>query len=259
MRLIAKWISQGLMVIAACVTGDWSLVDAFHLMHDDGSFHLFGMTLQGPKSHIELGLRLFISVCAVALIAATDLWDVYLPRRKLDDFRTEYLKLRSEDWKKELADAEIRLSIWYAKRPWYWPFWKVFYLAWSDGFDPPRADRDKKMRLASWQGISGQAYRSRETVSLSPLKYESFGWFAKWLMLNSFRMTASQLARTRDIKALLSTPMLLKNDPTKTSKAAGVINLDSLTDKGAKHLMANVDSLSKFFSEQGKVLAHLAT
>ena len=117
MRLIAKWISQVLTVIAACVAGDWSLVDAFHLMHDDGSFHLFGMTLQGPKNHVELGLRLFISVCAIALIAATDVWDVYVPRRKLNEFRTEYLKLRAEEWKTKIANAEIRLSIWYAKRP----------------------------------------------------------------------------------------------------------------------------------------------
>ena len=55
------------------------------------------------------------------------------------------------------------------------------------------------------------------------------------------------------------TPVLLKKDPTKISKAVGVINLDSLTKQGAESLLKNRYSLNAFFIEQGKVLAHLAT
>jgi hypothetical protein len=215
-----------------------------------------GFGFRGNKIHVELGIRLVLSGCAIALLIATDAFDIFIPRRVLRNVRDNYLALESPEWKAGLAGAEIRISIWYARRLWYWPFWKVFKLAWSTGFSPPY-DADLTLTLAAWQGISGQAYRSRERVSLGSPDVGGMTRGQKWLLLNRFRMTAWQLKKTDHIKGLISIPMLLDQGSTKPQKAVGVINLDSWTDGGAGQLQRNKLDLEQFFVKQAKTLAIL--
>lgn len=256
MRLIAKWIAQILTAAAACLSGTWTLVDIFHIQVAPNLFSIFGLNFNGEKIHVELGIRIILSGSAILLLIATDAFDIFIPRRVLRNARDSYLAVESPEWQAELAPAEIRISIWYARRLWYWPFWKVFILAWSSGYLPPH-DADLALTLAAWQGISGQAYRSRERVSLGSPNVSSFTASEKWLLMNRFRMTVWQLRKTDHIKGLLSVPMLLDRGRTKPQKAVGVINLDSLTDAGAGRLERNKLDLAKFFVKQGKILAIL--
>jgi hypothetical protein len=115
MRLIGKWISQCLLVAAALLPGDWSLPDTLHLVQSDGSVRIMGFNI-GPKLHAELTARIVLSALAIGLVAITDIWDTYLPRRALRHFRDEYLDLQKLSWQPLLGNDGVRVNVMYAKR-----------------------------------------------------------------------------------------------------------------------------------------------
>jgi hypothetical protein len=172
MRNIIKWSSQLLLLIAACLSGAYSLIDFLGLQVSANELHVFFWTLHGDKELIEFRVRLYCSVLALALIVVMDILDIYLPARKIKDIRKNYMNLKADLFKEKIKSKDLRISIWYLRRPWYWPFWKTFKLDWKTGFAAP-IDKDLKVRLALWQGVSGLAFRSREPKILSSvIKYQ---------------------------------------------------------------------------------------
>jgi hypothetical protein len=256
MRNIVKWLSQLLLLIAAFLSGTYSLIDFLGLEVSANQLRFFGWTLHGDKQHIEFHLRLYCSVLALALVVVMDILDIYLPARKMKDTRKNYMGLKGDLFKEKIKSKDLRISIWYLRRPWYWPLWKTFKLDWKTGFAAP-IDKDLKVRLAPWQGVSGLAFRSREPKILpSTISINSLNWPEKWLLMNEHRMAHWQLEKVAAVTGLISIPMLVVRE-NKPDKAVGVINVDSVTEAGAKYIAENSLDLGAFFLDQGKALALL--
>jgi hypothetical protein len=256
MRNIVKWFSQILLLIAAFLSGSYSLIDFLHLQVKPNEFHVFWWTLFGEKTVVEFRVRFYVSVIALVAIIVMDILDVYLPARKVKDIRKNYMNLKADLFKEKIKSKDLRISIWYLRRPWYWPFWKTFKLDWKTGFAAP-SDKDLKVRLATWQGVSGLAFRLREPKTLpSVISINSLSWPEKWLLMNEHRMAHWQLKKVEAVTGLISIPMLMVRE-NKPDKAVGVINVDSVTDAGAKHISENFKDLAAFYLDQGKALALL--
>jgi hypothetical protein len=255
MRLIVKLCSQGLLVLAALLSSSWSLLDTLHLVRSDGTVQMMGL-ITGTKASVELRLRVILSIGALLSIAATDLWDIYMPRKKLSDFRKEYLAQQVKTWRDQLGN-EIRVSVLYARRRWYWPFWKVFEWSWNDGFKPPN-HQDVNLGLACWQGVSGRAFKDNITKSAYYSELGAPNFREKYLFGNAYRLTFRQIKKTKGLKGIVSIPLLSRGQgDSPTYKSVGVINLDTRTDSGAELLKKNQVALANYFAEAGLLLGLL--
>jgi hypothetical protein len=259
MRYIAKWLSQLLLVLSALLVGEWSLFNLFSLVGSDGQVHI-GF-ISGPKAQVELKVRLLVVVFAVILNTAAEIIDVYLPRKELREFRAEYLNAQCETWRDEIFKKipGIRVNALYVRRRWYWPFWRVFDWAWSNGFEPPHGHLDANMPLACWQGISGQALKTKVAKSVFFVSAAAPPSFREsWLLGNSFRFTNFQIERTRNITGIISIPMLRKGRAASPSyKAIGVFTIDACTPAASQFLIQNEVALVEYFFRIGKLLGSL--
>lgn len=256
MRFVAKWISQLLLVLGALLAGEWSLFDFLGLVRNGevyiGRFH-------AAKANFQLTSRLLFSAIAIGLIVAVDVLDVYLPQRELRRFRTDYLDGQCEIWRKDLfKGSPIRVGVLYARRRWYWPFWKSFVWRWSNGFDPP-GHLDVNMRLACWQGISGQAYQTEISKSaFFPDQQEELSFRKRWLYRNEFRFSRLQLKKTRIVRGIISIPLLRKiHGDSPSYRAVGVLTLDAYNAGAAEILKQNETALVEYFFRVGKLLGSL--
>jgi hypothetical protein len=254
MRHLIKWLSQILAIIAACLSGHYSLID-FLGMQKGNHVQLGPWIPSGSKEQVELELKIAILLSALILSAIIDLVDYYWPQKKISEVRKKYLKLMSDEFKSKIAQTELRISICYAKRGWFWPFWKTFDIVWCEGYAPGQ-DKEKTLRLATWQGVSGLAFRScapsrlEQRVTLSVLS-----WPRKWLLLNDYRMTYWQIKKAGNIVDFFSIPMVEKGEDGKLDRSSGVVNIGTITSKGARELDLNRQALQDYFLDKGKTLA----
>ena len=170
-KLFIRYLTQVLIVSAPMFTSRWSLLNL--LGHTDAGdadpvvLSVLGLTtLEGPKQELELTIRLCLSGFALALTAAYEAWDVYLPVIRLRDFRRTYFEATLREWREKLS-SEIRINIMYARRPWY-TLWLIPFFEWTfnDGFSPGQGHIDANMNLACFQGVCGKAYRTQEAQSV---------------------------------------------------------------------------------------------
>ncbi len=257
MRLIVKLCSQGLLVLAALLSGTWSLLDLLHVVNRDGTVQVLGFNL-GPKDPAELILRVILSVSALMSIAATDIWDIYVPRRKLRDFRKDFLDHQIKVWRKQLGN-DIRVSVLYARRRWYFPLWRVFEWAWSNGYDPPSNHKDVNLKLTCCQGVSGEAFKAQGAKSAYYAEDPKLSFAKRWLLRNKYHMTYFQLKRMKGLRGIISVALLRRYGPKASPEyeSVGVINLDTRTQAGADLLKNNEDALVTYFAETGLLLAML--
>ena len=254
-RLIVKLSSQGLLVLAALLSGTWSLLDALHLVQSDGTVQVMGIVI-GPKEPTELTLRFVLSIGALVSIAATDIWDICVPRKKLSDFRKQYLDYQIKQWRAQLTN-DIRVSVLYARRRWYWPFYKVFEWAWNNGFEPPNHG-DANLKVACWQGVSGFAFSKGKSKSAYYGGSFDLTWSKRYLLRNRYSMTWRQISKTEGLRGIISVPLLRRGPGNSASyKPVGVINLDTRTAPGAELLQKHEKELAAFFLDAGSVLASL--
>jgi|ERR1700733_3812501 len=256
-RLIVKLSSQVLLIIAALASGAWSIFDAIHAVNSDGRVHLFGLDM-GPKEPAEWTLRLILSIGAVVSIAATDVWDIVLPSKKLQDFRKEFLDHQVKGWRPHLGN-DIRVSVLYARRRWYFPLWRVFEWAWSSGYDPPNNNKDVNLKLTCRQGVSGAAFRARNAKSAYYDTDPELSFAERFLLLNKYHMTYSQLKKMKGLRGIISVPLLKRygKEASPQYKSVGVINFDTRTQDGAELLKKNEQALAVFFTDAGFLLAML--
>ena len=257
MRYIAKWLAQLILVLSALLAGEWSLFNLLNLVHPDGNVDLG--PIHGPKAHVELALRFLLALFAVALIIAADIIDVYLPRRELRRFRSAYLTGQCEIWRSELFKKHnVRVSVLYVRRRWYWPFWKAFYWAWNYGFEPPY-HHDANMRMACWQGVAGQAFEtqiSKCAFFSQPAPAKKFT--EKWCFHNQFKFSFRQLRLSSSVTGVIGILIMRKGQGDSPSyKTVGVILLDAYTNDDAHFLDTNKQELAKYFFRVGRILGSL--
>ena len=258
MRYIAKCLSQLVLVLSALLAGEWSLFDLLNLVQPDGTIILG--PIHGPKAHVELAFRFFLVIFAVALIVAADIVDIYLPRRELRRFRSAYLAGQCKIWRESIfAKRKIRIGVMYIRRRWFWPFWKVFHWAWSDGFEPPYGHHDVNMGLACWQGVVGQAFKTQvPKIAFFTGPAVSLSFTERWCFRNQFRFSAFQLRRTRGVRGIISIPIMRKGQGDSPAyKVVGVITLDAYTDDDATFLNQNEQVLVEYFFRVGSILGSL--
>jgi len=264
-HLFGRLAVQALLAIAPLVTLPWSLVDLIgyeRLADDRISTRIVGIAVIGPKTQVELKLRLSLVFMALVVSSSIDvisqIAEVYLPRQRLQDFRGDFLEQRKREWTELLSqEAEhVRVNVMFARRPWHFPFARRLYWTWSTGYNPPDHHRDANLAFWEWQGVCGAALRQERPLLAdfrkAPARSQSQFW------KNDFRLGPKQFRRTRDVQAVLSIPLYAKvGREAPAWKAVGVINLDSSSAIGAELLIRNQQKLTKYFVPIGMSIAQL--
>jgi len=261
-RLSAKYFSK-LLLIAAPIS--LPLIGWFDLAKevDSDKFEvdLIVLSLTGSRGEVELQFRVIVTAVALLLVFSVDLFDLYFPRLRLQEFQKHYLKAQKERWIGELGD-DVRICIMHAYRPWWFPFVRKLRWVWDHGFEPPRPHRDLGLGLWEFQGVAGRALRQRDFFLADfrsrPLATLTAG--ERWPPFNEFRLWPWQLKKCLELKAILGVPLLRQKvikGQSKPWKAVGVICLDSNTEDGAQLIVENKVKLIEYFTDDGKILAWL--
>ena len=95
-RAVIRFLANLSIVLAPFLTLHWSILDLFGWGDPatDGLVHLrlLGLLpLVGTKEQVELKLALSMVATAVVFMSAAEVFDVYLPKQDLEQFRREYL------------------------------------------------------------------------------------------------------------------------------------------------------------------------
>jgi hypothetical protein len=261
---MVRYVSQAAIVIGPMFTaGPVSLLDIFGLgkgSQNEYTLSLAGLTtLVGPKSAVQLQLALVLSILGMSLVFVYDYLELYLPQRKIEQFRADYLESLKARWREALG-PEVRLNVMMARRHW-WLFGlvRVFSWTWSMGFDEEGSCDDGDLFLTEAQGVCGQALRSRQ-VCWADLRVAETP--AKFPRGNQFKLWPRQVWKTRNVKAVISVPILLVTTTRsghQRVRAVGVINVDSLTASGAEYILSSDvrEDIVREFGRVGKLLAKL--
>jgi hypothetical protein len=254
---------QLLTILAPLFTMQWSLLDRLGYGPDASNMvqvSAWGYpVLFGPKPEVEFTVRAFISAAGLALFFIYEAVEFYIPRRNLTAFRKAYLAEAAPEWRKQLSD-DIRINLMFGRRPW-WGAWAFSYFqwTWSDGFKPHDRDVNMPLLASPWQGVCGMAYKTKRPQSVyfdsapGQLSFQE-----KWLLRNSFRLWGPQISRTRELRGVISIPIVLATEGLSPQyKAVGVLNLDTCSESGAKLLKENENALAEYFHRLGKILGAL--
>ena len=259
-KLLFRQLSALLLLVAPIVTMNWSILNLLGYAAgptDPVNVKLFLIELNGPKQEVELKIRGVIILLGFTLGFLYELYDRYFPERRFYQFRSFYLNTIKTKWRQDLI-PEVRISIQHAKRRWFFPFCKVLSWTWNDGFAPE--DRDVNLWLTSWQGVGGRAFKRRKPVlvDLRPSSRAKLKFHEKWLLLNQFKLWPLQLTKTKEVKCVLSIPLLMETgELSKGWKSVGVLNLDTTSDVGAEFLILYSKALGDQFTDEGKIVAYL--
>ncbi len=170
-RTTSKLLTQILLVIGPMLTLQWSLVDWFgftQLSSNTIEVSVFGLPFTGTKLDIELRLRVIAAFIALVPYIFFEIKDSILPLKDLAEFRTAYLAQEKKVWRNidpeyRIPD-DVRINVMHVGHPWYTFFIGRFYWTWNDGFLP--GQKDANMRLFTFQGIAGKAYRKGEPKTI---------------------------------------------------------------------------------------------
>jgi hypothetical protein len=261
-RAIFRYGCQALLVLGPVFTLNWSVLNLLGWGRsgpaDVVSLHLWFLHLTGPKQAIELKLRLLVSSVALVGVFAAEIFDLYLPDRRRREFRAEYFAEKQREWQEELG-TDVRINVMFARRPWFFPFFRVFRWGWrSDNYAPPEGHFDANLFLTEWQGVCGLALRAREAKFIDFRSFPAVVYKGRqrWPPWNQFHLWPSQLHKTAKLRYVLSIP-IMRQQPSGSWHAEGVINLDSITDAGATVLDRNKTRLIEYFVKSGKILTCL--
>jgi hypothetical protein len=265
-RVYLKVALQFLLAMAPLFTMHWSLLDWLGYQASPTpphplSFTVLGRVLiEGPKEEVEFAVRAYLTALAVGGIFVMDTVEYYIPRRKLEVFRKEYLAQQLPVWRTQLS-GDIRINLMFAHRPW-WMLWSIrrFKWIWNDGFRPH--DPDVNMWITVRQGVCGKAFKTKRPQSayFSGSQTRSLSMAARWFRRNEFRLWGFQMVKTRHLKAVISIPIVQTSEGLSPKfTAVGVLNLDTDTPEGAQLLQENETDLAEYFHGFGKILAALRT
>lgn len=259
-RIIIKLFTQALLLIGPIITLNWSFL-SFLGYGDPVDINLRVFHIIGAKPAVELNLRLVATAAGWFLVAVSEVFDYYIPRRDFREFRSLYLNNDALQRWRGVLHSDIRINIMHTHRKWYFlGLVRMFHWTWNDKFDPPEGHFDVNLRLTEFQGVCGKAFREQlpQFVDFRPVVGTPLRWYEKWLLLNQFHLWHKQIVKVGHVKAILSIPILreMKGNSPKW-KPAGVINLDTTTDEGAEFLKINKQKLVDYFTDYGKMLACL--
>lgn len=262
-RLILRYASQAMIVLAPMVTLNFSVLDIVRKGNEGPKEIIHFLVFDGTKESVELKVRLILSIIAIIILLLFEIFDLYLPLRSLENFRKTYLETCWKDWEKNL-NKDVRINIMYARRKWYF-LWlaSVFEWSWNKGFESPNKFRDANIWLCEFQGVCGLAFRSGDPKSIyfPSQNHSSTNSSSSSSIISStggFNLFPWQKSKTEHLLAVISIPLLRKTDGSSPSvKVVGVINLDASTDKGRDFLQRNEDKLVEYFIRYGKILAAL--
>jgi len=231
--------------------------------------------IAGPKEEVEFKLRVIVTFCGLVMVLGSEIFDYYLPKRDFHEFRDLYLENEArKNWRKQLR-ADVRINILHAYRlgRFLWMI-RVFRWTWNDGFRPPHGHFDVNLGLTTFQGVCGKAFRTKtpifvdfreEPPTARDRTYQNWipfrwSWFQlrSWPPFNQFHLWPWQLSKCKNLKGVLSVPILKKSKGNSPKwRAVGVINLDSVTDEGTEFLKTHRNKLTVYFVDYGKILASL--
>ena len=259
-HLIGRILVQVILALSPLITLPWSLVDYIGYkvtavaavgIPEVIESRLFGLPVVGTKSQVELTLRASAIVFALLVSASIDVFsqvaDVYIPRRRLQDFRGDYLNEKKKEWA-ELTGKDVRVCVMFARRPWHFPFTKKLYWSWNTGFDPPDRHLDANIAFWQWQGVCGRTL-ARAKPQFADFRKAPDRPQSRWLWQNDFRLGPIQFVRTRDVKAILCVPLYAKvgrDTESPSWRAVGVISIDAMDDAAAELLATNRENLQKY-------------
>jgi hypothetical protein len=252
-RIIVRYIANLLAAFAPLIALRLSPIDYFTWAHPDahGLVHL-GM-LTASKDVFDLEISVVVTVLAISGICLVEFIDLYLPKRDLERFRTEYLDNEHVEWESQIGKG-VRINVMYARRPWY-ALWvtKRLVWVWGLGYVPPD-HRDQGLCFWTWQGVCGRAFRQEKAIFADLRNFSPQGR-KRWYN-NEFRISPRMCDKTKDVQAILSVPMFDHRDDDKWV-CVGTINLDTLDPKTATVLAQNQKELARYFSKIGIWLAKL--
>lgn len=263
-HVLGRLAVQALLAVAPLLTLPWSIVDRYGYQRIDGTDQIYtsvlGLPLVGTKPQVELQLRVVVIAIALIVSAGLDMVtlivDVYQPRRRLQDFRGDFLEgEKKKNWD-ELLGRDVRVNVMFARRPWHFPFLRRLQWTWSTGYEPPARHHDANIAFWEFQGVCGRALRRATPVFAdlreAPLAEQSHYW------RNDFRLGPKQFKKTQNVKAILSVPLYARKGGEAPSwKPVGVINLDTIDAAAADLLAAKADELQGYFVRLGMSIARL--
>lgn len=264
LRLAFRYLSQAAVILGPMITLQWSLLDFLEIGAPTESGYLVELglwDLRGPRDEVEFKVRLAISMGGLLAVFVYDLLELYLPQRRIEAFRTEFLDHKAPEWERKLKGGEIRVAVFFARRHWFFPLCRFLSWRWSRGFKD--FDPDRHLLLTEWQGLAGRALRRREAlfVRLEPIDAETLPWWRRRCLCNEFRLTWGQMKRTKDLTAILAVPILAETRRSRNGhpkhKTVGVVTLDTRSPEGASYLEAHRKEWTDYFARLGKLLAKL--
>ncbi|RMH20781.1 MAG: hypothetical protein D6696_07535, partial [Acidobacteria bacterium] len=185
LRLLIRYGFRVLLIVAPFFLPLMNLLGFVAEAGDAGTVrvHLGFTSFEGPASDVQLWLRISLVGLAIAGIFVFDIFDLYLPQLQRKDFRKQYLDLEAKKWKKHLGE-QIRISVLYARRPWFFPLFRYFRWEWTYGFRAGETHHDANLFLTEWQGVAGRALR-QEKPQLARIPrelFENLSWAERWLL-----------------------------------------------------------------------------
>jgi hypothetical protein len=215
---------------------------------------LYGSLLAGAPGLGWLADGTKRSVVSVGLFTALFVFearDAYTTGVGVDEFLRDYVRaldlgIPSEHWGRDL-----RLNAMYLRRSW-WSFFllPVFEIRGRKGFDAPGVVfADEQLTLLAWQGVAGRARLGEPQYVLNPSGRRT------WRIWENFWLLPSQVSRTAKVRAVLSVPMV--REARGRRHVIGVLNLDAVSQAGARYIDRNQRQLTLALASFGKLLACL--
>jgi len=217
----------------------------------------FGTT-EDRAQKVTLGI---LAVLDLAVLAVYETWTHFLPQRqarRIADVYVEGLFKQLEGQLEAIGmkiGKDIRANIMFVRRSAFTLFFRKFVWFANRGFEG--SHRDNKLGLFVGQGLCGQAFRKRQTLSVDLRSSPAPGW---WPSAANFWLLPGQRKKTNHLTAILTIPIFAqyKDGLMTTHEAVGVINIDAVSTQGADGLLSNKIRLDEFFKESGTILALFA-
>ena len=230
----------------------FSLLDFFGIT-PDGNGNVTFLGFLGPKAQVEFRSALTMTGVALGLSILSEVFDVYIPKRRLEGFRALYLDEQRSKWVVQLGQ-QVRVNVMFVHRPVY-----VLFVArrlrwvWHDGYRPPNHE-GVNLCFWSWQGLCGRALR-REKAQFVDLRATPL---RVGVLFDNFKMGPFKRRRTASLKAVLSVPIFeSRGGDAPGWRCIGVFNLDAVEEAGADLLAKNWHDLAQYFTDLGMVVAKL--
>ena len=213
---------------------------------------------------VQRSLIGILTVADVGVLAMHEWFTHLLPRRQRKKAFEAFFEMLIKQFEvkakeHDLAIGEdIRINVMFVRRSLLTLYFgRRFIWCANRGFDG--SHRDNRLFLMAWQGLCGQAFRERKTLSVD-LRNQPNGAVGFLPSKATFGLYGPQVSKTRHLKAILTIPIFaeFKDGAMSDLQPVGVINIDAISDVGAERLLANEKRLDTFFKENGRILAIFA-